>query len=78
MNRRLTRAQALAFQKRWRIVQRAQKQELRLTSPDQKLRQLAVMMESVNAMGWRDALASEEAGVRMRWNRLRTAYGCRS
>jgi len=32
-------------------------------------------MASSEAMGWKEALASEEAEVRDRWNRLRAIFG---
>jgi hypothetical protein len=72
---KLTRTEAQAWAARWRRVNEAERRELRATSPEQKLRQLAALMLSVDALGWRAALAAEEAEVRDRWNRLRRAYG---
>lgn len=70
----MTKAEAKAFQKRWKEVNRAEREELRKMSPIDKLRQLAALMASVDSMGWHEALAEEESEVRERWIRLRKAY----
>ena len=75
MKPRMTREEALAFQARWRLVSEAELEELRATSPETKLRQLAALMASVEPMGWTEALQAEEQEVRERWIRLRKAYG---
>ncbi|HJY81783.1 MAG TPA: hypothetical protein VKK81_11955 [Candidatus Binatia bacterium] len=69
----LTRKEARAFQARWKMVNTAERAELRTTPLDRKLQQLAALMASVQSLGWTDALAAEEAEVRARWNRLRAA-----
>jgi len=69
----LTREEARAFQTRWEKVNAAERAELRTTPLVHKLRQLAVLMASVEPLGWTEALAAEEAEVRERWNRLRAA-----
>jgi hypothetical protein len=69
----LTRKEARAFRTRWEMVNAAERIELLTTPLDHKLRQLAALMASVQALGWTDALAAEEAEVRARWNRLRAA-----
>ena len=74
MNRRLTPAEARAFVERWRLVNAAERDELRATPVAVKFRQLAALMASVDQLGWSDALAEEEAEVRERWRRLREAY----
>jgi hypothetical protein len=56
-------------------VNATERDELQLTSLEQKLGQLAALMASAEAMGWKEALASEEAEVRDRWNRLRAIFG---
>ena len=70
----MTKSEAIAFQKRWEKVNRAEREELQNTSPIEKLRQLAALMASVDAFSWREALADEEADARTRWIRLRKAY----
>jgi hypothetical protein len=55
------------------MVNTAERAELRTTPLDHKFRQLAALMASVQALGWTEALAAEEAEVRARWNRLRAA-----
>jgi hypothetical protein len=56
------------------MVNTAERAELRTTPLDRKLRQLAALMASVQALGWTEALAAEDAEVRARWNRLRAAH----
>lgn len=71
---RLTRAEARAYRRRWARANAAEIAELRATDPEQKLRQLAVLMASVDQMGWSEPLEAEVAAVRERWTRLRRAY----
>jgi hypothetical protein len=49
-------------------VIRAELEELRATSMEQKARQLAALMQSAEELGRQDRLGSEEAEVRERWN----------
>jgi hypothetical protein len=67
----LTRKEAQAFRRQWERVNADEQAELRATPLDRKLRQLAALMASVQALGWTEALAAEDAEVRARWNRLR-------
>lgn len=71
---RLTSAEAAAFKARWALVNAAEIAELRSTSLEVKLQQLASLMASVEQMGWGPALAAEEEKVRERWHRLRETY----
>lgn len=75
MKRTMTQAEAVAYVRRWRMVQAAEHAELRRASPELKLRQLAALMASVDWLGLRQALAEEEDEVRDRWRRLRSCYG---
>jgi hypothetical protein len=63
-----------AFKARWKVVNAAERDELRKTSIEQKFKQLAALMRSAKKLGWTKALAAEEADVRGRWNRLRKFY----
>lgn len=74
MKHRITKAEAQAFKGRWEAVNAAERAELRTISVTQKFRQLAALMASVEELGWTEALASEEAEVRNRWNQLRQRY----
>jgi hypothetical protein len=71
----MTKAEGRAFKLRWRRVNRFEEEELRQSSLDLKLRQLAALMASVKPLGWTEALAEGEAEVRDRWQRLRKVYG---
>jgi hypothetical protein len=55
------------------MVNATERAELRTIPLNRKLRQLAVLMASVQPFGWTDVLAAEEAELRARWNRLRAA-----
>ena len=71
----MTRDDGEAFKARWAMVNTAERDELRTTSMDKKLRQLAALMASVEKLGWDEALAAEEIQAREQWRRLRQAYG---
>ncbi|MCZ6820934.1 MAG: hypothetical protein O7G31_15810 [Calditrichaeota bacterium] len=71
---KLTKEQALAFRKRWQIVNAAEIKELRNTSLAEKLQQTAALMASVQAMGWSETLDSDETEIWQRWQQLREKY----
>ncbi|HZU38373.1 MAG TPA: hypothetical protein VFA18_20780 [Gemmataceae bacterium] len=75
MKRRTTRAEMQAFVRRWQRIGKLERDELRRTPAEIKLRQLAALMASVDTFGWREALSGEEDIVRQRWQRLRRCYG---
>jgi hypothetical protein len=70
----ITKKEALEFKRRWKAVNEAEKMELRNTSPAQKFKQLAVLMQWVKGFGWGKALKAEEAEVRKRWLKLKRLY----
>ena len=74
-NKRLTKADGRAWLKRWRLVNQREQAELRQTSIETKLQQLAALMLSSSEFGWNEELAGEEALARERWRQLRRAYG---
>lgn len=71
----ITSAEARAFRARWRAVNQAERQELRAATPELKYRQMAALMTSVDALGWRELLAVEEEQVRQRWIQIRKVLG---
>jgi hypothetical protein len=71
----ISREDARAFKKRWEAINAAEREELRSTPIDLKLRQLAAMMTMARQLGWTQALAAEEDTARSQWCRLRRAYG---
>ena len=75
MKAEITKPGAQAFRQRWEAVTGAELEELRRTPVATKFRQLAALMASVPKLGWKEALASEEAEVRDRWNRLKRTCG---
>lgn len=70
----MTKAEAAAFKERWRLVNERQLQELREMSIEEKFKQLAALMASVDAMGWSESLKEGEEEVRERWMRLKAFY----
>ena len=74
MSRRLTKAEARAFRKRWQLVNAREEEELRSTSLEVKLQQFHTLLAWAHQFGWAAALREGEAEVRERWIRLRKAY----
>ncbi|MFQ5710084.1 MAG: hypothetical protein ACE5HO_21735 [bacterium] len=70
----LTKEQALAFRKRWQMVNTAESKELRKTTLAEKLQQTAALMASGQALGWNDPIDSDEAELWQRWQQLREKY----
>ncbi len=71
---RITEAEAVAFKKRWELVNAFEKKGLRSLSANEKLVQLATLMALAKELGWTEALEREASKVRNRWNKLRKAY----
>ncbi len=71
----ITREEALAFRARWKAVNEATEEESRNTPPSVKLQQIAILMASVEALGWKERLEAEDEAVRERWQRLRALAG---
>ena len=64
---------AARYQERWAIARARLSEELRATSMETKLRQLASLMQSAREMGWSWSLDEEDDAVRARWMALRRA-----
>ena len=64
---------AARYRERWAIVRERLNEELRATSMETRLRQLANLMQSAHEMGWSQSLADEDEAVRARWMALRRA-----
>jgi hypothetical protein len=72
---RLTGSQAQAYLAHWQAAREAQIEELRATSDELKLRQLAALMLSARALGWFTSDVPETNPAREQWRLLRRAYG---
>jgi len=70
----MTKAEARAFRKRWRLVNAREVEELRSTSLEVRLQQFNTLLGWAHQLGWAEALGEGEAEVRQRWARLRKAY----
>ena len=71
----MTKAEAAGWRERWKAVEEAEREELRATPLEMKVRQLAALMAAAHELGWSEALAAKEAAVRERWMKLRKAFG---
>lgn len=71
----ITSEEARAYFERWAIVRNLEIEELRRTSMETKLQQLASLMASRLAFGPEPDRERDVEVVRERWNRLRWAYG---
>ena len=72
--KRITKSEAMAFRKRWKIVNTFEKEELRMISADEKLERLITLMASAEEFSWAKKLEAEENEARDRWNVLRKVY----
>jgi len=63
----MTRQEALEFKARYSAVNDIEIEELRSTSVEAKLAQLAALMDLARVAGWEKALASEASEARRRW-----------
>jgi O-methyltransferase involved in polyketide biosynthesis len=70
----MTKAQARAWRKRWKLVNAREMQELRSTSPEIRLQQFNNLLAWAQQLGWTEELRRGEADVRERWIRLRKAF----
>jgi len=64
---------AARYRERWAITRERLNEELRATSMETKLHQLATLMQSAREMGWSQSLDDEDDMVRARWMALRRA-----
>ena len=71
---RSTKADSIAYVKRWRAVNEYERSELRRTPVALKLKQLATLMASRALFPRDEASLAEDAEAWERWNVLRKAY----
>ncbi len=67
----LSKAEAQAWMRRWRAINEFERQELRQMTVQTKARQLAAMMRTALALGWKTSTDEELARVRTLWVRLK-------
>jgi len=70
----MTRDEILAYKQRWQLVETREIAELRSTSPEHKLRQVAALMASVDAMGWSEGF-NDDLRIWQTWQKLRDRLG---
>jgi len=70
----LTKSDIASLRKRWALVQKAERSELRRTSYALKIRQLSTLLLSATLHKWDRALAAEDQDVQKRWRRIRRYY----
>ena len=69
----ITPEEALAYFRRWELVREAEAREVRRTSMETKLRQLAALMAARHVFGPDPDREAQIQVVRERWARLRRA-----
>jgi hypothetical protein len=67
----MTKADARAWKRRWRLVNETHRQELRDKPMETKFRQLAAMMYTARTLGWKTSTDAELRKIRARWARLK-------
>ena len=72
----MNREELLVYKRRWQLVEEREIEELRAASPEHKLRQVAALMASMDAMGWRED-SEDDLVVWTTWQRLRERLGQR-
>ena len=72
----MNREELLVYKRRWQLVEEREIEELRAASPEHKLRQVAALMASMDAMGWRED-SEADLVVWTTWQRLRERLGSR-
>lgn len=72
---RLTKAEAQAYVRRWAAVNRAEIEELRRMSVEEKFWRMVALSEPVMGLPRTGKELAEEAEVRERWRRLREVSG---
>jgi hypothetical protein len=73
MTRALTKAEAVAFRKRWQRVNAHEEEELHTASVELRWRQFITLLGWAHQLGWEASLGEGESEVRERWARLRKA-----
>ncbi len=73
----MNRDDLLAYKRRWQLVEEREIEELRAATPEHKMRQLAALMASVDAMGWRKSLEEDDLRIWKTWQKLRERLGSR-
>jgi hypothetical protein len=68
---RISTEEAAAFRARWRAVTGVLQGELRALPIETKLKQLSALLQLARQLNW--ASTDDDAEVRERWNRLRSA-----
>ena len=72
---KMTPEEARAYLTRWRLLRDVEAAELRRTSMDTKLQQLAALMAARDVFGPEPNREAQMRDVRQRWARLRQALG---
>ena len=67
----MTRTQALAYKKRWQLVEEHEQMQLNQQTVDEKFEILAMLYTSAKELGWSELLQQEDAAVWKKWQQLR-------
>ncbi|MDX2034388.1 MAG: hypothetical protein SF339_27180 [Blastocatellia bacterium] len=67
----MTKEEARLFRSRWQLANERIAEEIRGTPMVEKLRQLAIMFQAGQALGWTERMRAGEEEIQQRWQRLR-------
>ena len=70
----MTKAQAQGYMRRYRAMNRFEREELRRETPEVKFRQICALFFSADQMGWTKDLTAEDAAGHASWSQMQRAY----
>ena len=71
----MTKEEARQFKENWAIVNQLIIEEERRKTPEERLRDLAILYRAGEVIGWHQRPADDEEVVRARWQKLREKCG---
>jgi hypothetical protein len=75
MRETITPEEAAIYLERWRLACQFEREKVLRMSPEAKLRQVEILYEMAEALGWPEDRGADVERVRERWRRLREAAG---
>jgi len=75
MRETITPEEAAIYLERWRLACQFEREKVLRMSPEAKLRQVEILYQMAQVLGWPEDREAEAEKVRERWRRLREAAG---
>jgi hypothetical protein len=73
----MTKDEALRFKEKWAAVNQVTIEEERRKSPEERLRDLAILYRAGKLLGWPQRTSDDEDLIRARWQKLREVLGAK-